>query len=278
MLRREFLIGVAAMLATPALADPPGAFQPDLWPPLTARGEFIDWMQAHRGEDPVFLGRKWDRYLEVLKFNDLWTPSDKRAFLLTPREEFVLPENRDQAYVGHYLDIGFGVTITPPGTMGRMTSALNLKPGERVLEIGTGSGYQSALLTYLTSSVYTIEIIPELAARTRGVYDRLISRGYREYANIQTQQGDGYYGWASAAPFDKIIVTCGIDHIPPPLLQQLKPNGVMVIPVGPPGAQHILKAVKAVGADGAAKVVRSDIFGGAVIPFVPLTGGHQNEG
>ena len=278
MLRREFLIGAAATLATSALADPPSGFQPDLWPPMNSRSDFIAWMQTHRGEDPVFLGRKWDRYLEVLKFNDLWTPADKRAFLFTPREEFVLPENRDEAYVGHYLDIGFGVTITPPGTMGRMTSALVLKPGERVLEVGTGSGYQSALLSYLTNSVYTIEIIPELAARTRGVYDRLIGRGYREYANIQTQQGDGYYGWASAAPFDKIIVTCGIDHIPPPLLQQLKPNGVMVIPVGPPGAQHILKAVKQVGADGETKVVRSDIFGGAVIPFVPLTGGHQNEG
>jgi protein-L-isoaspartate(D-aspartate) O-methyltransferase len=80
-----------------------------------------------------------------------------------------------------------------------------------------------------------------------------------------------------ASPFDKIIVTCGIDHIPPPLLQQLKPGGIMVIPVGPPGAQHILKAVKQVGPDGELKVVRSDIFGGAIIPFVPLSGGHQPE-
>ena len=277
MLRREFLIGAAAALVTPALADPPSAFQSDLWPPMNSRGDFIAWMQAHRGEDPVILGRRWDRYLEVLKFNDLWTPADKRAFLFTPREEFVLPADRDQAYVGHYLDIGFGVTITPPGTMGRMTSALDLKPGERVLEVGTGSGYQSALLTYLTSAVWTIEIIPELAARTRGVYDRLIGRGCREFASIRTSQGDGYYGLPTAAPFDKIIVTCGIDHIPPPLLQQLKPNGIMVIPVGPPGAQHILKAVKAVGADGEMKVVRSDIFGGAIIPFVPLSGGHQPE-
>jgi len=277
MLRREFLIGAAASLVSPALANPPSPFQPDLWPPLNSRGDFIAWMQAHRGEDPVILGRRWDRYLEVLKFNDLWTPNEKRAFLLTPREEFVLPEDRDQAYVGHYLDIGFGVTITPPGTMGRMTSALNLKPGERVLEIGTGSGYQSALLSYLTNAVWTIEIIPELAQRTRGVYDRLIGHGYREYASIQASQGDGYYGLPAAAPFDKIIVTCGIDHIPPPLLQQLKPNGIMVIPVGPPGAQHILKAVKAVGADGEMKVARSDIFGGAIIPFVPLSGGHQPE-
>jgi protein-L-isoaspartate(D-aspartate) O-methyltransferase len=278
MLRREFLIGAAASLvAQSARADPSSPFQPDLWPPMNSRGDFIAWMATHRGEDPVILGRRWDRYLEVLKFNDLWTREDKRAFLFTPREEFVLPENRDEAYVGHYLDIGFGVTITPPGTMGRMTSALDLKPGERVLEIGTGSGYQSALLTYLTSAVWTIEIIPELAERTRGVYNRLIGRGYREFANIQASQGDGYYGLPTAAPFDKIIVTCGIDHIPPPLLQQLKPNGIMVIPVGPPGAQHILKAVKAVGADGEMKVVRSDIFGGAIIPFVPLSGGHQPE-
>ena len=119
-----------------------------------------------------------------------------------------------------------------------------------MLEIGTGSGYQSALLTYLTPRVYSIEIIPELAARTRGVYDRLIASGYSEYSNIATRSADGYYGWAEAAPFDKIIVTCGIDHIPPPLLQQLKPDGIMVIPVGPPGAQHILKVIKKTGADG----------------------------
>ncbi len=279
MLRREFLIGAAASLvAQSARADPPSPFQPDLWPPMNSRGDFVAWMQAHRGEDPVFLGRRWDRYLEVLKFNDLWTPADKRAFLFTPRQEFVLPEDRDQAYVGHYLDIGFGVTITPPGTMGRMTSALQLRSGEKVLEIGTGSGYQSALLTYLTPRVYSIEIIPELAARTRGVYDRLIGAGYREYGDIATRSADGYYGWAEAAPFDKIIVTCGIDHIPPPLLQQLKPDGIMVIPVGPPGAQHILKVVKKSGADGTPTVARSDIFGGKVIPFVPLSGGHQAGG
>ena len=118
--------------------------------------------------------------------------------------------------------------------MGRMTSALLVRPGEKVLEIGTGSGYQSALLTYLTSRVYSIEIIPELAARTRGVYDRLIGAGYREYGDIATRSADGYYGWAEAAPFDKIIVTCGIDHIPPPLLQQLKPTGSWSFPSARP--------------------------------------------
>ena len=279
MLRREFLLGAAAGLAAlappAALAEGPKPFNGEMWPPLSNKSEFVAWMAANRGEEPVYLERRWDRYQQLLAFHDLWTPADKRAFLMTPREEFVLPGDREQAYVGHYLDIGFGVTITPPGTMGRMTSALQIRGGDKVLEIGTGSGYQSALLTYLTGRVHSIEIIPELASRTRGVYDRLIGKGYREYAAIATRSGDGYYGWAEAAPFDRIIVTCGIDHIPPPLLQQLRPGGVMVIPVGPPGAQHIVKAVRTANAAGGESVTRSDIFGGKVIPFVPMTGGHQ---
>ncbi len=274
MRRREFLLGAAAGLA----ASSPLAALAAEGPPLTGKAEFVAWMTANRpAEEPKYLERRWDRYQVLLSFNDLWTPADKRAFLLTPRQEFCLPEDRENAYVGHYLDIGFGVTITPPGTMGRMTSAIQVH-GDKVLEIGTGSGFQSALLTYLTGRIHSIEIIPELAARTRGVYDRLIGAGYHEYGNIATKSGDGYYGWEDSAPFDKIIVTCGIDHIPPPLLQQLKPNGIMVIPVGPPGAQHILKVVKKTEDGGAQSVSRSDIFGGKVIPFVPLSGGHQSEG
>jgi len=276
MRRRDVLLGAAASLvASPAFAASPQPFQPSVFPPLKDRAAFIAWMQANRGEDPAFLGPRFDRYKVLLSFNDLWTPSDKRAFLFTPREEFCLPQDRDGAYVGHYLDIGYGVTMTPPGTMGRMTSAIAVRPGDKVLEIGTGSGYQSALLSYLTPKLWSIEIIPALAKRTRGVYDKLIANGYREYESITTKAGDGYYGWESEAPFDKIIVTCGIDHIPPPLLQQLKPDGIMVIPIGPPGAQHILKVVKKNGGDGETTVARSDLFGGKVIPFVPLTGGHQ---
>jgi protein-L-isoaspartate(D-aspartate) O-methyltransferase len=226
MRRRDFLLAAAAGLAAalPADAAVPRPFRSDLWPPMGRRADFVAWMAANRGEDPTLLGERFDRYLQLLAFHDLWTAADKRAFLMTPREEFVLPQDRGSAYVGHYLDIGYGVTITPPGTMGRMTSALGLGGGEKVLEIGTGSGYQSAVLSYLTSRVWSIEIIPGLAARTRGIYDALIGKGYREYAAIATRQGDGYYGWAEAAPFDKIIVTCGIDHIPPPLLQQLRPG------------------------------------------------------
>ena len=280
MRRRDFLFGATASIAAvlPAGADVPRPFSPDLWPPMAQRATFIAWMAANRGEDPTFLGRRFDRFQQLLAFNDLWTRADKRAFLMAPREEFVLPQDREQAYVGHYLDIGFGVSITPPGTMGRMTSAIAVRPDDKVLEVGTGSGYQSALLSYLTDRLWSIEIIPALAARTRGVYDRLIGKGYREYAAIATRSGDGYYGWEEAAPFDKIIVTCGIDHIPPPLLQQLKAGGIMVIPIGPPGAQHILKVIKTTSADGAVTVARSDIFGGKTIPFVPLTGGHQSLG
>src|SRR6516225_6796555 len=261
MRRREFLIGAAAGFA----ASFPHAALAAEGPPLSIKGEFVAWMTANRpAEEPKYLERRWDRYEVLLSFNDLWTPTDKRAFLLTPRQEFCLPEDRDNAYVGHYLDIGFGVTITPPGTMGRMTSAL-LVHGDKVLEIGTGSGFQSALLTYLTPHVHSIEIIPELAARTRGVYDRLIGQGYHEYGNIATRTGDGYYGWADAAPFDKIIVTCGIDHIPPPLLQQLRTGGIMVIPIGPPGRRHVLEVKKDVDYSGNVTVTRRDIYNGKIV-------------
>ena len=275
MRRRDLLLSAAASLVPlPALAAPQ-PFTLDLWPPLTDRQAYVDWMAANRGGDEKYTGPHFDRYKVLLQFNDLWSNEDKRAFLLTPRENFVRPEDIDNAYVGHYLDIGFGVTLTPPGTMGRMTSSITVKPTDKVLEIGTGSGYQSALLSYLTPHVYTIEIIPGLARRTRKIYDQLIGAGYSEYSAITTRSDDGYYGWPEAGPFDKIIVTCGIDHIPPPLLQQLQPNGLMVIPVGPPGAQHILKVTKRTAADGTVSVDRSDIFGGKVIPFVPLTGDHQ---
>src|SRR6185503_13057097 len=165
-------------------------------------------------------------------------------FLMVPREEFCLPHDKGVIYDVNYHSIGYGVTITGPRVVGRMTSTIDVKRRENVLEIGTGSGYQSAYLSNLTDKVWTVEIIKPLAERTRGLYDALIKRGYTEYQSINTKQADGYYGWEENAPFDKIIVTCGIDHIPPPLLQQLTPNGIMVIPVGPLGAQHVLKAVK----------------------------------
>jgi protein-L-isoaspartate(D-aspartate) O-methyltransferase len=288
--RRELLVGFTglsafALLPAVARANVPVSVDKIGMPPHDTRDHFVRWMQANRGEDPRFLAQRWDRLQALFQHKDIWGAKNIRGFLLTPREKFVTPANLDRAYVWHYLDIGFGVTITGPHTVARMTSALDVAPGASVLEIGTGSGYQSAYLSNLTDRVFSIEIIPGLAARTRRLYDDLIARGYTEYRSIRTKNADGYYGWEEFAPFDRIIVTCGIDHIPPPLLQQLKPDGIMVIPVGPPGAQHVLKVVAVRGDGGAIRVTRSDIYGGAPIAFVPLTkleggvvsGTHNND-
>jgi len=275
MQRRTFLtwsVAAAASAVLPIKARAvPKPYSFDVSPPMDNAAAFVRWMQEHRGEDPRYLRARFDRFLNMVGNRDLWETRNKRAFLLTPREEFCMPASRPVIYDVNYHDIGFGVTITGPRVVGRMTSSIDVKMGEKVLEIGTGSGYQSAYLSNLTDKVWSIEIIKPLAERTRGRYDALIERGYSEYQVINTKNADGYYGWEEAAPFDKIIVTCGIDHIPPPLLQQLKTGGIMVIPVGPPGAQHILKVVKEQTADGQVTVRRSDIYNGRPVPFVPFT-------
>jgi protein-L-isoaspartate(D-aspartate) O-methyltransferase len=274
--RRDFVAASASALAIgliPAsgLASVPVPYDWNAAPPTDGRTQFIDWMVKNRGEDSGFLGQRWDRFQQLLAHHDLWDKRNERAFLMTPREEFVTKPNLGVAYEWHHLDIGFGVTITGPHTVGRMTNTIDVRKGEKVLEIGTGSGYQSACLSNLTDHIWSIEIIPALARRTRGIYDALINRGYTEYQSITTKNADGYYGWEENAPFDKIIVTCGIDHVPPPLLRQLKTGGIMVIPVGAPGAQHVLKVVKKRDPDGTITVARSDIYGGSIIPFVPFT-------
>jgi protein-L-isoaspartate(D-aspartate) O-methyltransferase len=249
----------------------PTPFTFDMAPPMDNREKFVAWGVANRGEDPKFLGERFDRFIALVRNEDVVNDRNKHAFLLTPREKFVLKQNLARAYSYDFLDIGYGVTISGPHLVGRMTSNIDPKVGERVLEIGTGSGYQSAYLSHMTDQVYTIEIIKPLAERTRSIYDQLIKDGYKEFEAIKTKNADGYYGWEEAAPFDKIIVTCGIDHVPPPLLQQLKPGGIMVIPVGPPGAQRVLKVVKTQQPDGQMTVARSDIYGGRIVPFVPFT-------
>jgi protein-L-isoaspartate(D-aspartate) O-methyltransferase len=274
--RRQFLVGAGCALAsgllpTLAVAEVPAPYDWKAVPPYDTRAAFIDWMVKNRGEDPHFLGERYDRFQDLVARHDIWEKRNIRAFLLTPREEFVTRSNLSRAYVWHYLDIGFGVSITGPNTVARMTNSLEVQFGDKVLEIGTGSGYQSAYLSNLTERVWSIEIIPALHERTRGIRDGLIARGYTEYKSITTKNADGYYGWEEAAPFDKIIVTCGIDHVPPPLLRQLRPNGVMVIPVGPPGAQHVLKITKKQNADSSFSVTRSDIYNGGLQSFVPFT-------
>ena len=182
------------------------------------------------------------------------------ALRTVPRHRFVTPEYVDKAYDDNALPIGYGQTISQPSLVAYMTELLALEPGDKVLEIGTGSGYQAALLAELGYvDVYTIEIVPELYARSSALLNEL------GYAAVQTRQGDGYYGWPEAAPFDAIIVTAAPDHMPAPLAEQLAEGGIMVIPIGPQGFyQTLWKFVKEKG-----KLTAYDMGG---VVFVPFTG------
>jgi protein-L-isoaspartate(D-aspartate) O-methyltransferase len=274
--RRVFLGTIAALAAeglTPSVGHASTVLREDLEaaPPIDSREAFMAWMRAYRGEDTRFLAARWERYQALLDTGDLWDQRDKRAFLMTPRQEFVLKRDLDRAYDPTFLDIGFGMTISGPKVVARMTSALAVPSGSKVLEIGTGSGYQAAYLANLTDNVRSIEIIRPLAERTRQLYDGMAERGYTDYAAIGTNYADGYYGWEEAAPFDRIIVTCGIDHIPPALLRQLKPGGAMVIPIGRAGRHHVLKITKETAPDGTVRLRQADVFQGQAVPFLPLT-------
>ncbi len=164
------------------------------------------------------------------------------ALRKVPRHSFIPTYLLESAYNDHPLPIGYGQTISQPSLVAIMTELLALEPGDRVLEIGTGSGYQAAILRELTDQVYTVEIIPELAAIARAVLDRL------GYTDVHIDRRDGYYGWLEHAPYDAIIVTAAPDHLPSPLVDQLKPDGGrMVIPIGPVGDVQTLWLVERQG-------------------------------
>jgi protein-L-isoaspartate(D-aspartate) O-methyltransferase len=188
-----------------------------------------------------------------------------RALGAVPRHLFVPEDLVDQAYEDHALPIGYGQTISQPSLVAWMTELLELESGDKVLEIGTGSGYQAAILAELGYvDVYSIEIVPELAERSANLLEEL------GYENVKVKQGDGYYGWEEYAPFDAIIVTAAPDHLPPPLAEQLKEGGSLVIPIGPPGFyQTLWKFVKQDGELTAYNM-------GSVI-FVPFTGSGITE-
>jgi protein-L-isoaspartate(D-aspartate) O-methyltransferase len=158
-----------------------------------------------------------------------------------PRHEFVPVELRAYAYANTPLPIGFEKTISQPFIVALMTDLLALRPDDRVLEIGTGLGYQAAILSPLARTVYSVEIIEELAAQAN---KRLAAQGC---ANVELRPGNGFHGWPEHAPFDKIIVTAGTDLVPPPLLYQLKPGGRMVIPTGLPDSQQLVLVEKDAG-------------------------------
>ena len=181
-----------------------------------------------------------------------------------PRHEFVPDDYQSQAYADHPLPIGYGQSISQPYIVALMTELLELQAGDKVLEIGTGSGYQAAVLAGLVDEVWTIEIIPELAEQATERFQRL------GYDNIYVRTADGYFGWTEQAPFDAIIVTAAPDHIPQPLLDQLADAGRLVVPVGPPGGYQSLWQLVKEGED-----VTAFNLGG--VRFVPLVGGGQSE-
>jgi len=237
--------------------------------PIETKEAWLSWMSKNRGDDPAFLEQRWDWAQNLVITSELKRPEDVRAFLLTPREHFVRAQNKGLEYADTWLPIGYGATITDPDVVSMMTTTLNVKPMDKVLEIGTGSGYQSALLSFLTRDVYSIEIIRPLYLETDALY-RDLERNFPSFSVINRKLGDGYYGWEEYAPFDKIIVTCSIDHIPPPLLRQLNPGGIMVLPLGPPNRQYIMEIVKNEAADGSITLSRRDVYNGQSVKFIPF--------
>jgi protein-L-isoaspartate(D-aspartate) O-methyltransferase len=180
------------------------------------------------------------------------------AMKAVPRHEFVLPEYLDQAYANHPLPIGFGQTISQPYIVALMTELIDPDPDDVVLEVGTGSGYQAAVLAVIVKQVYSIEIVGALAEQSA---NRLEALGYD---NVEVKHADGYYGWEEHAPFDAIVVTAAPDHVPPPLMAQLADGGKLVIPVGPVGGYQELWLVERNGDE---YTTRS--LGGVI--FVPFT-------
>ena len=186
-----------------------------------------------------------------------------QALAKVPRHEFVPLDERDRAYLNQPLPIGYGQTISQPYIVAIMTDLIGPGPDDRVLEIGTGSGYQAAVLAELVKQVYTIEIIGPLGLSAD---KRLQDLGYD---NVTARVGDGYYGWPEHGPFDAILVTAAASHVPPPLIEQLKPGGRMVIPVG---SRFLTQQLVLITKNKDSTLVTRQLL---PVRFVPLTGKHD---
>jgi protein-L-isoaspartate(D-aspartate) O-methyltransferase len=210
------------------------------------------------------------RYTRDLIGKDAFDPRVMAAMAEVPRHEFVPELERTCAYANGPLPIGHGQTISQPYIVALMTDLLGCSPGARVLEVGTGSGYQAAVLSRVVGRVYSVEIVPELA---RDAAARLARLGYD---NVTTRLGDGYNGWPEEAPFDGVLVTAAAPTVPPPLVEQLREGARLVIPVGVPyGHQELLVVEKE--ADGS--VTRQRVLGVAFVPLTrdPWTGAADSE-
>lgn len=213
--------------------------------------------EAAKGEKDYTRLRK-DMVFRQIKHRGIKDRTVLAAMETVPRHEFVPREKRDAAYQDRPLSIGFGQTISQPYIVALMTELLKLDKGDRVLEVGTGSGYQAAILAQIVKAVYSVEIVRPLHQGSSRVLKKL------GYHNVFTVHGDGYHGWPGYGPYDAIIVTCASEFIPPPLIEQLKPGGRMCIPVGPPfKVQHLVLIEK-----GQDKKLITTIIGS--VRFVPL--------
>lgn len=209
-------------------------------------------------EEPDFAAARQRMVTEQLAGRDITNQHVLSVMRAVPRHELVPDPLRDRAYQDRPLPIGHDQTISQPYIVAFMTQALQPRTNDVVLEVGTGSGYQAAVLARLVKQVYTIEIVEPLARRAEANLKRLA------FTNVQVRAGDGYKGWPAAAPFDAIIVTCAPDHVPQPLVDQLKEGGRMVIPVGPTFDQSLYLLRKEGG-----KVTQQGIL---PVRFVPMTG------
>jgi len=196
---------------------------------------------------------------EQIRERGVSDPAVLQAMATVPRHAFVPKRIARQAYVDHPLPIGEGQTISQPYIVALMTERLELDKDARVLEVGTGSGYQAAVLAEIVGKVYTIEIRRKLHEKATQVLDSL------GFTNIKTRHGDGYFGWPDAAPFDRIMITAAVDHIPPPLLKQLKIGGRLILPLGNPFRYQNLVLVTRQGDDYIVKQITG-------VLFVPMTG------
>jgi len=189
-----------------------------------------------------------------------------RAVRTVPRHEFVPPELAREAYDDRPLPIGAGQTISQPFVVAYMTEALQVSRGDRVLEVGTGSGYQAAILAEIGADVFSIEIVPELSERARVALDR------SGYERVKLRVGDGYAGWPNEAPFKGVIVTAAADRVPPPLIDQLAPSGRLVMPVEDSLTGHQWIVVVQKDAEGKVSEHRT-----LPVRFVPMTGEAQRR-
>ncbi|UCC15766.1 MAG: protein-L-isoaspartate(D-aspartate) O-methyltransferase [Gammaproteobacteria bacterium] len=193
---------------------------------------------------------------------DRLNPAVLAAMKNVPRHELVPDNQRRYAYENRPLPIGYGQTISQPYIVAIMTELIDPEAGDVVLEVGTGSGYQAAVLAEIVERVCTLEIIPQLAKRAKADLHRI------GYSNVRSRKGDGYYGWPECGPFDGIVVTAGASHVPPPLIEQLKPGGKLIIPVG---SRFMTQQLLLVEKDEAGELRTRQIL---PVRFVPLTGGH----